>query len=148
MIRTVLAAVGALFSLWRPVANNVDFGLHFGVILGAQSSTILTVGSLRGCLLLHRGWIWLTCSIYAVSAGLAGHPRLREQGQVVVTGRFWGPKPSVHRLRLQDSRLDILQSVGCKTAKNCQLQDCQHTPLSLVAHKGPADFNVFFVVVF
>ena len=25
--------------------ENVDFGLHFGVILGAQSSTILTLGS-------------------------------------------------------------------------------------------------------
>ena len=42
--RRVLAAAGALFSLWRPVANNGDFGLHFGVILGAQSSTILTLG--------------------------------------------------------------------------------------------------------
>ena len=40
----ILAATGALFSLWRPVANNGDFGFHFGVILGAQSSTILTLG--------------------------------------------------------------------------------------------------------
>ena len=34
--RRILAAAGALFSLWWPVANNVDFGLHFGVILGAR----------------------------------------------------------------------------------------------------------------
>ena len=43
-LRRVLAAAGALFSLWRPVATNVDFWLHFGVILGAQTSTILTLG--------------------------------------------------------------------------------------------------------
>ena len=34
-LRRVLAAAGALFSLWRPLANNGDFGLHFGIILGA-----------------------------------------------------------------------------------------------------------------
>ena len=44
-LRRVLAAAGALFSLWRPVANDGYFGLHFGIILGAQSSTILTLGS-------------------------------------------------------------------------------------------------------
>ena len=33
-LRMVLAAAGALFSLWRPVANNGYFGLHFGIILG------------------------------------------------------------------------------------------------------------------
>ena len=31
-LRRVLAAAGALFSLWRPVANNGYFGLHFGDI--------------------------------------------------------------------------------------------------------------------
>ena len=48
-LRRVLAAAGALFSLWRLVANNGYFGLHCGVILGAQSSTILTLGSQMGC---------------------------------------------------------------------------------------------------
>ena len=31
-LRRVLAAAGALFSLWQPVAKNVDFWLHFGEI--------------------------------------------------------------------------------------------------------------------
>ena len=43
--RRVLAAAGALFLLWRPVAKNVDFWLHFGIILGATSSTMLTLES-------------------------------------------------------------------------------------------------------
>ena len=45
VLRRVLAAAGALFSLGRPVAKNVDFGFHFGIIFGAQSSTFLTLGS-------------------------------------------------------------------------------------------------------
>ena len=39
VLRRVLAAAGALFSLWRPVANNVDVWLHFEEMLGAKSST-------------------------------------------------------------------------------------------------------------
>ena len=44
-LRRVLAAAGALFSLWRPVANNIEFWFHFEEILGDNSSTILTLGS-------------------------------------------------------------------------------------------------------
>ena len=44
ILRRVLAAAGARFSLWQPVAHNVDFGFLFGVILGAESSSRLTLG--------------------------------------------------------------------------------------------------------
>ena len=37
VLKRVLAAAGALFSLGRPMANNVDFWLHFGVIVGAEA---------------------------------------------------------------------------------------------------------------
>ena len=40
-----VAAEGAQFSLFQPVAQHVDFGLHFRGLLGAKSSTILTLGS-------------------------------------------------------------------------------------------------------
>ena len=45
VLRGVLAAAGALFSLWWQVANNVDFWLHFEENFGDESSTILTLGS-------------------------------------------------------------------------------------------------------
>ena len=45
VLRRVLAAAGALFSLWRPVANNVDVCFHFGEMLGAKSSTVRTLTS-------------------------------------------------------------------------------------------------------
>ena len=38
VLRRVLAAAGALFSLWRPVANTADFWLHFGWIWGVQKA--------------------------------------------------------------------------------------------------------------
>ena len=66
----VLAAAGALFSLWRPVANNVDFGLHFGVILGA----VAQVDSLWGVPESILGGKMGVMQYLLLLAGLAGQP--------------------------------------------------------------------------
>ena len=91
VLRRVLAAAGALFSLWQPVATNVDFWLHFGEIWGAKSSTIFTLG-------LHLlAWrpaghaLRQAARIQDPQAGWLGGPRLRQHAQTRVTGRVLGP---------------------------------------------------------
>ena len=41
VLRRVLAAAGAQFSLFQPVAQNVDVGLHFGETFGAKNQHLL-----------------------------------------------------------------------------------------------------------
>ena len=50
-LRRVLARAGARFSLFQQVAETIDLGSHFGIILGAESSTIHTLG----CILVTLG---------------------------------------------------------------------------------------------
>jgi hypothetical protein len=91
VLRRVLAAAGAQFSHFQPVAQIVDFGLHLGEILGAKSSTILTLG-------LHLlAWrpaghtLWQAARTQDPQAGWLGGPRLRHHAQTKVTGRVLGP---------------------------------------------------------
>ena len=91
VLRRVLAAAGAPFSLFQPVAQHVDIWHPFGEILGAKRSTILTLG-------LHLlAWrpaghtLRQAARIQDPQAGWLGGPRLRAYAQTTVTGRVLGP---------------------------------------------------------
>ena len=91
VLRRVLAAAGAQFSLFQPVAQNVDFGLHFRGLLGAKSSTILTLGSHMLAWRLAGHTLRQAAGIQDPQAGWLGGPRLRHHAQTRVTGRVLGP---------------------------------------------------------
>ena len=74
VLRRVLAAAGALFSLWQTVANHVDFGLYFELFWEPQAQVDSLWGVPESILDGEMGVMQYLLHL----AGLAGQPASQE----------------------------------------------------------------------